>query len=212
MFKLVVFDLDGTLFDSAGAILESVNLTFAELGLGPYDWERDVTRFFGKPFSFWAESLLREGGKYSEANVKRMVERMFDNYAVVGPKHSKLNPGALETLDGLKKKGIKLAVATNMIKRHLDAFFSRFKIGEYFGGICTASDVNKAKPDPDQMECILKNVRAAKSEILMVGDSRTDVEFARNSGVSVAILDATWNRTLKPDYRIKNLKELLEIA
>jgi phosphoglycolate phosphatase len=212
MFRLVVFDLDGTLFDSAEAILKSVNLTFAELGLGPYEWDRDISRFFGRPFAFWAETLLKEGGKYSEANVRKMVERMFDNYAVVGPKHSKLNPGALEALDGLKRKGVTLAVATNMIKRHLDAFFSMFSIGEYFGGICTASDVNKGKPDPDQMECILKKVRAKKGEILMVGDSETDVEFAKNSGVRIALLDAPWNRALKPDYRLKNLRELLEIV
>jgi phosphoglycolate phosphatase len=212
MFRLVVFDLDGTLFDSAGAILEALNLTFAEIGLGPYDWDRDIARFFGKPFSLWAEALLKDGGKYSEANVKRMVERMFENYTVIGPKHSKLSPGAIEALEGLKSRGVRLAVATNMIKRHMDAFFTRFGLANYFGGVCTASDVSKEKPDPDQMECILKRVDAARDEILMVGDSETDVLFARNCGVKVALLDAPWNKRLRPDYRLGNLKELLGIV
>lgn len=212
MFRLVIFDLDGTLFDSAGAILESLNLTFAELGLGPYDWNRDTARFFGKPFSVWAETLLKEAGKYSEANVKRMVEKMFDNYAVVGPKHSKLNPGALEALEGLKKNGIKLAVATNMIRRHTKIFFSRFRLNGYFEKVCTVSDVKKGKPDPGQLECIRKKIKAERSEILMVGDSLTDVEFARNAGIRVALLDAPWNKDLKPDYRIKNLEDVMEIV
>jgi phosphoglycolate phosphatase len=212
MFRLVVFDLDGTLFDSAGAILESLNLTFSEIGLGPYEWDRDIARFFGRPFVVWAETLLSEGGKYSEANVNRMAERMFGNYAVMGPKHSKLNPGALEALGGLKKKGIKLAVATNMVGKDTKIFLSHFGLDGYFEKVCTISDVSKGKPDPGQMKCILNEIKAKRNEVLMVGDSLTDVEFARNSGVRVALLDAPWNKSLKPDYRIKNLMEVLKIA
>ncbi|NIQ18241.1 MAG: HAD hydrolase-like protein, partial [Candidatus Aenigmarchaeota archaeon] len=95
MFKLVIFDLDGTLIDSAGAILKSVNITFSELGLGPYKWEKDIVRFFGRPFEEWAETLLKEAGKYSKENLERMANRMWDNYATIGVKHAKLYPGAL---------------------------------------------------------------------------------------------------------------------
>ena len=212
MYKLVIFDLDGTLLDSAGAILEAINITFAELGLGPYRWESDIVRFFGTPFRQWTETLLKEGDKYSEANVERMVNIMYDNYAVIGPKHAKLNPGALETLESLRKKGVRLAVATNMILRHKLAFFSHFRLDRYFEKVCTISDVKRGKPFPDEFICIAKAMPAEKGEVLMVGDSVADVEFARNCGIRVALLDAPWNRKLKPDYRVERLDRILKIA
>ncbi|MEE9322907.1 MAG: HAD family hydrolase [Candidatus Aenigmarchaeota archaeon] len=211
MFRLVVFDLDGTLIDSAGAIMKSINVTFSEIGLGPYEWERDIVRFFGKPFEEWAKTLLKEAGKYSGGNVERISNKMWDNYAKIGVKHAKLMPGTLEALEALKKRGIKLAVATNMRSRHAKVFFSHFGLGKYFEKVCTVSDVGKGKPHPEQLERIMKDTGFERNETLMVGDSKSDLEFARNSGVKLALLDSRWNKGLKPDYRIKKLKELPEI-
>lgn len=212
MFRLVVFDLDGTLLDSAGAILKSINVTFAKLGLGPYDWDRDVVRFFGKPFEFWAETLLREACKYSEENLKKMTNGTWEYYKKNGPKHIKLNEGAKEVLEDLKKLGIRMAVATNMRSEHAESFLPYFGIKRYFEEVCTVSDVRRGKPYPDQMECILKKVRVKKSETLVVGDSVSDTEFAQNSGVKVALLVAPWNRKLKSDYRVKKLRDILDIV
>jgi len=210
MFKLVIFDLDGTLINSVKAIAKSINLAFAEIGLGPYDWNRDIVRFFGTPFGLWVETLLKEAGKYSDEMKERMKQKTWDNYSVIGPQIAKLNPGALKTLETLKKKGVKMAVATNMLRRHADIFLPHFGILKYFDKVCTFSDVERGKPYPDQLDCILKETGAKKSEILMVGDTRADLEFARNAGVRIAMLDAPWNKLLHPDYRIKRLDEVLE--
>ncbi|UCC91613.1 MAG: HAD family hydrolase [Candidatus Aenigmatarchaeota archaeon] len=212
MFKLVIFDLDGTLIDSMEAIVRSMNVTFSELGLGPYEWGRDVQRFFGKPFQKWAETLLKEGGKYSKKNMERMTNRMWDNYADIGVKYTKLKEGAIEVLETLRKRGVRLAVATNMIARHANIFFSHFDLRKYFEKVCTVSDVEKGKPHPDQVECILEDLDAERDETLIVGDTISDLHFAKNSGIRIAIIDAPWNRSLRPDYRIKKLKELLEIV
>lgn len=212
MFRLVIFDMDGTLIDSMVAIVKSMNMTFSELGLGPYEWEKDIVRFFGKPFEIWAETLLREGGKYSEENLKRMTSRMWDNYSTTGVKHAKLMPGAVEVLNSLKKRGTKLAVATNMKSRNVKVFFSEFGLDKYFDKVCTISDVEKGKPHPDQVECILKDTGAKRKETLMVGDSKSDLDFAKNAGVKLALLDSPWNQSFRPDYRIKKLEELLEIV
>ncbi len=66
MFKLVIFDLDGTLFHSNQAIAESMNIAFGKAGLGPYAWDRDIARFFGMPFRQWVDALLKEEGRYSD--------------------------------------------------------------------------------------------------------------------------------------------------
>ena len=212
MFRLVVFDLDGTLINSVEAIMKSINLTFAEFGLGPYEWEKDIVRFFGKPFEIWAETLLKEGKKYSHENLEKAVNTMYRHYNKIGPAHARLYPHALEVLSALKNRGVKLAVATNMISRHMKTYFSRFDLGAYFEKMCTLSDVKRGKPYPDQLECIQRETGVPKNETLVVGDSETDLEFARNSGVKIAVLDAVWNKNLKPDYRIKDLKELLDIV
>lgn len=212
MFRLVIFDLDGTLLDTKDAITRSLNVTFSEIGLGPYDWDKDIVRFFGRPFKEWAETLLREEGRYSKENVEKVSDRMWDNYARIGVKHAKLMPGAMEVLNSLKKRGTKLAVATNMRSRHAKIFFSRFGLDKYFDKVCTISDVEKGKPHPDQVEYILRDLGIERKETLMVGDSKSDLDFARNSEVKLILLDSPWNQSLKPDYRIKRLKELLEIV
>lgn len=212
MFKLVIFDLDGTLIDSMNAIVKSMNVTFAEIGMGPYTWEDDIVRFFGKPFEDWAEILLKEAGKYSKENMEKMTNKMWDNYAKIGVKEAKMKPGAFEVLETLKKKGVKLAIATNMRSVHMKIFFSHFGLDKYFDKACTVSDVEKGKPHPDQLECILEKIHAENNETLMIGDSKTDLEFAKNAGIRIALLDSPWNQDLRPDYRIKKLKELLEIV
>ena len=212
MFKLAVFDLDGTLIDSMDAIVKSMNVTFAEIGLGPYTWEDDIVRFFGKPFEDWAETLLREAGKYSKENMDRMTAKMWENYAKIGVKEARMNPGAIEVLEALKKKGVRLAVATNMRSHHMKIFFSHFGLEKYFDRAYAGSDVKRGKPYPDLLERIMEDTDIEKSSTLMVGDSRTDIEFARNAGIKIALLESPWNLGLKADYRIKTLKELLEIV
>ena len=212
MFRLVIFDLDGTLLDTKDAIAKSLNVTFEEIGLGPYDWDRDIVRFFGRPFEEWAETLLKEAGRYSKEEVERVSDRMWENYSTTGVKHAKLMPGAVEVLNSLKKKGTRLAVATNMKSRNVKIFFSEFGLAEYFDKVCTISDVEKGKPHPDQVECILRDLDIGRKEVLMVGDSKSDLDFAKNAEVKLALLDSPWNQSFRPDYRIKKLEELLEIV
>ena len=211
MFKLVIFDLDGTLFSSEDAILESLNRAFEGIGLGPYDWESDIARFFGKPFRAWAETLLREAGKYTPELAEKITQKAWDNYALLGPSMVRLNPGAKETLEALKNKGVRLAVASNMMTRHADILLPQFGIKKYFDKICTADSVSRPKPFPDQFDCIMESVKAEKNAILMVGDTASDADFARNCGIRIVLLDASWNRSLATDYRIKNLSEVLEL-
>lgn len=212
MYNLVIFDLDGTLLNSEEAILESLNRTFGTIGLGPYEWDSDISRFFGRPFRIWTETLLREAGRYSEKLADEMTNKAWDNYALIGPSRTGLNPFARETLNALKAKGIKMAVATNMMSRHSNIILPHLGIDAYFGEICTADSVKQAKPYADQFYCIARKANIDKSEALMVGDSATDLEFAGNAGIKIAILDAPWNSSLNPDYRIKTLKELLKIV
>ncbi|MFH1236899.1 MAG: HAD family hydrolase [Candidatus Aenigmatarchaeota archaeon] len=211
MFKLVIFDLDGTLLSSEDAILRSLNKAFEGIGMGPYEWESDIARFFGKPFRAWAETLLREAGKYTPELAEKITQKAWDNYALLGPSMVMLNPGAKETLEALKSKGVRLAIASNMMTRHAHILLPHLGIQKYFDKICTADSVSRPKPFPDQFDCIMESVKADKNAILMVGDTASDADFARNCGIRVALLDAPWNRSLAPDYRIKKLSEVLEL-
>ncbi|MCD6590630.1 MAG: HAD family hydrolase [Candidatus Aenigmarchaeota archaeon] len=212
MFRCVVFDLDGTLVNSIDGIMVAINKTFSTIGLGPYEWEKDIERFFGKPFEIWAETLLKEGDKYSEENVKKMKELMHENYSSIGVDYVKLNPGVKEALEVLKDNGVKIALATNTVSGPPQKFLKHLGVYEYFDKICTVSDVEKGKPEPDEMICIIKSLNINPDEILVVGDSETDVEFAKNSGCKICILDAKWNKNITSDYRVKNMKELVDIV
>lgn len=231
--KLIIFDFDGTLFDSHAAITTSVQLTFNSL-LPSYNPPlADLNRLIsiGAPPEVTFKALQPQPGtdKLPDGtptpvgfDENTWVHEYRSIYAIHGQPLTKPYPGAREVLTTLRERGFKLAIISNKavaaVKTALEAHGldgivdEELIIGEpMFGG--------KRKPDPAGYTDVLvpRLGREFEGEVLMVGDTVTDVLFARNIGARVCWCrfgqgDAEECEREKPEFEIERLADVIGVV
>lgn len=184
MTRLVVFDLDGTLVDSARDLTESANRLVAERGGTPLD-EHRVVRMVGEGARVLVvRALVAAGLEFDEAALSRFLEI----YQARLLKHTRPYDGIPETLDALKAVGMRQAVLTNKPLAPTKAILDGTGLSPYFREAVVAGDGPWArKPAPDGLLSIVEQSGARSEEALFVGDSRIDLETARAAGVRMCL-------------------------
>lgn len=181
-FDLVVFDWDGTLFDSTALIVQSIQAACRDLGLPVPDDER----------ASWVIGLSLHGAMahavpdITKEQIPRMVERY--RYHYLARQHAlTLFPGVLDMLHALKKRNHWLGVATGKSRAGLDEALHAVELKGVFDGTRTA-DETRAKPDPQMLEELMREFGVAPDRTLMIGDTTHDLQLAANAGApSVAV-------------------------
>ena len=181
-FDLVVFDWDGTLFDSTALIVHSIQAACADLGLPVPDDER----------ASWVIGLsLRAAMQHAaptitEAQLPLLVDRYRFHY--LARQHDlALFPGVLDLLHALKRRHHWLAVATGKSRAGLDEALHAVELRGVFDATRTA-DETRAKPDPQMLHELMRQFGAGPDRTLMIGDTTHDLQLAANAGApSVAV-------------------------
>jgi len=213
--RLVVFDLDGTLVDSARDIAAAVNaaLTALEPGTVPLPLER-VVGFVGDGARVLIERVLHHRG--SSLRPDRVLPLYLEAYRERLLDTTRLYPGVSEALAELSGSGRQLAVLTNKPGDLSRTILNGLGVGPCFARIWGAGDVPARKPDPAGLHALLAELGAAAEEVWMVGDSPTDVETARAAGVRAAGVgwgfDVNGLRAAAPDRFLDNPRELALLA
>lgn len=180
MKKLVVFDLDGTLIESAGGIAASVNKTRADYGFPPLPGKL-ISTFTGDG----AKKLLERS--FSDVTlpvpIEEAVQQMIRNYAENPVLDSYLYPGVAEGLKSLKEAGFLLAVVSNKPVVVGEKILTHFGIMPYLTENIGGGSGFPLKPEPDALLFLMKKYQIPAEHIWMVGDNHTDLDFARNAGV-----------------------------
>lgn len=213
--RLVVFDLDGTLVDSARDIAASVNAALARLrpGRPEVPLER-VVGFVGDGARVLIERVLRDQGHELEPEAVLPVylecyrERLLDT--------TRLYPGIEDALAGLAAKGCALAVLTNKPGDMSRAMLDGLGVASRFARIWGGGDTRTRKPDPAGLVSLAAELDAALAETWMVGDSATDVQTARAAGARAAGVgwgfDVNALRSARPDRFVENPLELVRLS
>jgi phosphoglycolate phosphatase len=175
-FDLVVFDWDGTLVDSTGAIATCLQHACADLGLDIPD-ERSARHVIGlglaDALSMVAPALPPE--RYPE------LSRAYRAHFLRIDAEIPLFAGARELLEDLRRAGYVLAVATGKSRRGLDRALRQHELAAVFA--CTrCADEGNPKPHPDMLLHLMETIGTAPERTLMVGDTTHDLELARNAG------------------------------
>jgi len=181
-FDLVVFDWDGTLFDSTALIVHSIQAACRDLGLPVPDEERAA----------WVIGLSLHGAMahavptITKEQIPRMVERYRFHY--LARQHDlTLFPGVLEMLHALKQRNHWLAVATGKSRAGLDDALHAVELKGLFDGTRTA-DETRSKPDPQMLLELMRQFGVEPGRTLMIGDTIHDLQLAANAGTpSVAV-------------------------
>ena len=176
-YPVIVFDWDGTLFDSAAVIAECIQQAARDMAL-PVPDRRTARHVIGLGLN----DSLRHAMPSLAADRYPEFLALYRGYFLEREDSLSLFPGVTELLADLKERGHRLAVATGKPRRGLERALAASGIGPLF----TASrcgDETQSKPDPAMLLELMSELRLQASDLLMVGDTSHDLRMAKNAGV-----------------------------
>jgi phosphoglycolate phosphatase len=186
--RTVLFDLDGTLIDSAPDIAAAVNELLAHSGRGPLTLAQ-VTSMIGNGVEKLVErAIAATGDVLGPEALKRQQMAMIDIYAKHLTGLTVLMPGAREALDVLHSDGIPLGLVTNKPQRFIEAVLDHFGLSALFGVVIGGDAGVPKKPAPDMLLAALEQFGVAPADAVMVGDSPADLDSARAAGTASVIV------------------------
>ncbi|MBN1410543.1 MAG: HAD family hydrolase [Spirochaetales bacterium] len=181
-YRAVIFDLDGTLLDTLSDLADAMNSVLAGWGY-PVHPESSYKMFIGGGVEEFGRKALPPEER-TERKIKECVDKMQAVYRKNWAKKTRPYPGILPMLHVLEKRGIKLAVLSN--KMHdftveiVKFFFDSIPFSEVLG----AGDHFPIKPDPAGALETARRMAISPSECLLVGDSGSDMQTARQAGMT----------------------------
>lgn len=180
MIKLVMYDLDGTLLDSASEIAAAVNLTLTEFGAHTVDESR-VKAWIGHG----AVKLIEEAWQTmeSDASLEAVMATFTRHYRDTVGKSSQLYPYVMETLQQVKALGVKQAVITNKESLFTRRVLEMHGLDDFFDLVVSGDTLPVRKPDPAVIQHCLRTLNETTETSLFVGDSDIDVATAKGAGV-----------------------------
>lgn len=220
-FDLVMFDLDGTLVETAPEICDAVNDTLRSFGWTPVD-EQQVARWIGHGTGeLLVQAVARASGD-TPALVRgsprlAAIGSVYDrHYAQRCGTRSQLYRGVRETLAALRGQDVRLAIVTNKERRYTDRVLAAHGLAPAFDRVVCGDTQATRKPDPAGVLACLHEFGAAPTRALFVGDSSIDAATARSAGVPVWLLPHGYNmgqpiETAAPDRVIADFGALLAL-
>ncbi|HRD74608.1 MAG TPA: HAD-IA family hydrolase [Hyphomicrobiaceae bacterium] len=184
----VIFDLDGTLVDSAADIADALNTGLAVIGVPPFPVEAVHGMIGGGGRVAIARALDAAGRTASEDELARIFSGFMARYRVVSSEGRGLYSGAHEVLGGLRTRGVKLALCTNKADDVARIALRALGIADYFHAAIGAMDGKPRKPEPGQIHWLLDELGVAARDAVLVGDSAADAGAARSAGLGGLIL------------------------
>jgi len=191
--RTIVFDLDGTLVDTAPDLVSTLNLVLAGEGLPPVAYD-DARRMIGGGARRMIErALIAQGRTISGAELDRLFGVFIDHYSAHIADRSRPFPEVESILQRFAGDGFRLAVCTNKLEwlslRLLDAL----NLSRYFAAICGQDTFGIQKPDPQMLRLTIRRAGGEPQRAIMIGDSLTDVRTARAANVPVIAVDFGYN-------------------
>jgi len=210
----VVFDLDGTLVDTAPDLIETLNVVFTRDGLPPLDYAAARDMIGGGARRMIESALKLQGRGLTEG----VVDRLFADFIVYYGAHiadrSQPFPGLDAALDRLASRGCQFAVCTNKLESLSRLLLEALGLSRRFAAICGQDTFGMQKPDPEILRRTIRAAGGALQRAVMVGDSGTDIATARAAGVPIVAVDFGYSETpvreLGPDRVISHFDQLAD--
>lgn len=191
-FASVTFDLDGTLLDTVGDLAEASRRMLEDLGLPPRS-EDEIRRFVGQGIVVLVRRCLDRGKAPDEALLERAVDTFRRHYAAVNGKKTRIFTGVIAGLDAWRATGLPLAVVTNKPAAFTEPLLERMGLTHYFSAIVSGDSTPFRKPHPEPLRHACALMGSDPAANLHIGDSRHDIETARNAGCTVYCVPYGYN-------------------
>lgn len=212
--RAVIFDLDGTLVDTAPDLMRATNHVLEARGRRPITMD-EVRVFVGHGArSLLTRGLAATGGLPDNYDVEPDYERFVAYYSRNIADDSVAFPGLVPLLERLRREGFGLGVCTNKLEGLSNQLLEALDLAKFFGSVVGPDTLGIAKPDPRPFREALTRLGPTRSRAVMVGDSETDILTARNAGVPVIGVPFGYTprpvREFGPDRMINHFDEAYE--
>ena len=190
----ILFDLDGTLVDTAPDLMLAHNHVMKEFGY-PTKSTKEIRNLVGQGAgallgrSIWGQAK-KEFGKIQDEKIKKeMVNKFIDFYGKNIVRESTLIKGVKEFLIWAKEKNILMAVCTNKQEHLAIDLLKKIGIYDFFQYVAGHNTFDYAKPDPRHLTSVVEILEGDLNKTLMIGDSETDANAAKEAGIPLILLE-----------------------
>ncbi len=190
----ILFDLDGTLIDTAPDLMSAHNYVMKKYGYETKTTD-DIRQLVGKGAasligrSVWGQAKKEFSQINDQVIKKEMVNDFIDYYGKNIAVESKLIKGVLEFLNWAKKNNISMGVCTNKQEHLAISLLKQIKIYDYFEYVAGSNTFDYCKPDPRHLTDVIEIMQGDIKKSLMIGDSETDAESSKAAGIPFILLE-----------------------
>ena len=208
----IVFDLDGTLVDTAPDLIDALNFVLDREGLPAVPLHSARNLIGAGARKLIERGLELEGRAATVSDIDRMTRDFVDYYAEHIADGSRPFEGLEAALDDLSAQGCRFAVCTNKLEWLSKRLLDQLGLSTRFAAICGGDTFGVSKPDPAILQQTVARAGGAMSSTIMVGDAGTDIGVARRAGVPVIAVSFGYTEVpiaeLKPDRLIHHMRDL----
>jgi phosphoglycolate phosphatase len=210
----IVFDLDGTLIDTAPDLVGTLNTILAQERIPAVPFATGRNLIGGGAKGMIERALAAEGRSCSAIELDRLYTAFIAHYAAHIADRSRPFPQLEATLERLTAAGHRLAVCTNKLEWLSRRLLDSLRLADRFAAICGQDTFGMQKPDPEVLRLTVRRAGGEPARAIMVGDSKTDVHTARAASVPVIAVDFGYSdipiASLQPDRIISSFADLPE--
>ena len=210
--RIIVFDLDGTLVDTAPDLINALNFVLDREGLSPVPLHAARNMIGAGARRLIERGLELEGRAAGPADITRLTGDFIDHYAAHIADVSRPFDGLQGALDDLAASGYRFAVCTNKLEWLSKLLLDRLELSSRFSAICGADTFGVSKPDPAILLQTIARAGGQPTQAIMVGDAGPDIGVARRAGIPVIGVEFGYTEVpiadLKPDRLVKHMSEL----
>ena len=210
--RTVVFDLDGTLVDTAPDLISALNHVLDREGLPPVPLHAARNMIGAGARRLLERGLELEGRSVESMDINRLTSDFIDHYAAHIADFSRPFEGLESALDDLETRGYRFAVCTNKLEWLSKLLLDRLGLSARFSAICGADTFGVSKPDPAILRQTVARAGGQLSSAIMVGDAGPDIGVARRAGIPVIGVEFGYTEVpiadLKPDLLIGHMRQL----
>lgn len=212
--RTIIFDLDGTLIDSAPDVCGALNRTLVPFGRKRHDVE-DVKGYLGQGARVLMERALHKTGDVPDASmIDQLTQQFLADYANNPVIDTYVFPGVIDVLETLKAEGAQLAICTNKPGITTAPVLDALNLGSYFEAVICGDQVKNRKPSGDHILDTIRAIDGCPDNAVMIGDSENDIDAAIDAGIRSIVVTFGYTQIphdeLGAHAQISSFTELLE--
>jgi phosphoglycolate phosphatase len=211
--KAVMFDLDGTLLNTAPQISQAANQMLADLHMPTQSYSQ-IKNYIGEGAQMLIKRCLTQGQQVEpDAALLAQAQALFFAHYSENVTESLPFDGVFSGLDALKAKNLRLACVTNKPERFTSPLLAKSGLAEYFELVVSGDTLNGKKPDPIQLHHVCAKFDVLEPDAMLVGDSNADVAAAQAAGCFIVTVPYGYNQgkvidEAKVDAMVRDISDL----